>query len=377
MYQVWLSRIGYPERRNILDLPFRHHCCVRRPGPLRLPAAAYFRLRGKGSDLLSQTYFCRQRSGKVVVHLFNGVCFGGAPWVSTFETSLPRWQGSPGWVMRLGYERIADARCLGIIAISNCTAGIFRHRIGSEVPDLAPVLANKLEVIHPPQPVIEGRHHRTDPRRGPLLLAMVGRLFFTKGGRSVLAALKRLYLAGRRDWRLHIVSKLEVGDEESGSTEIDRERARRDIAFMEPLITLTPSMTQVEVLELFQRSHVALLPSLADTYGYVVLEAQSTGCPVITTNIRALPEINDASCGWTIDIPKDPLGFGLWRSAEERTSLEEGLTDRLAATIEEILDSRATIEPRSDAATSRIRRAHDPSDVAARLEDVYMRRFLA
>ena len=48
-----------------------------------------------------------------------------------------------------------------------------------------------------------------------------------------------------------------------------------------------------EVMNILKNTHVGLLPTYADTYGYSVLEAQSFGCPVITTNIRAMPEINN------------------------------------------------------------------------------------
>ena len=39
-------------------------------------------------------------------------------------------------------------------------------------------------------------------------------------------------------------------------------------------------------------SHIGLLPTYNDSYGYSVIEFFSYGCPVITTNILALPEIN-------------------------------------------------------------------------------------
>jgi glycosyltransferase involved in cell wall biosynthesis len=204
---------------------------------------------------------------------------------------------------------------------------------------------------------------------------MVGRLFFTKGGRSVLSAFKSLYLMGRRDWRLEIVSQLEVGDEESGSTAADREAAKAEMALMSPLVTHTPSLPPGSVLRLFQRSHVALLPSLADTYGYVVLEAQAAGCAVITTNIRALPEINDDSCGWVVKLPIDELGFGAWRSPEARAAAERRLGQDLVEVLLGILGDRDSIAQRSHAALDRISREHDPASTAAKIEGIYMRRF--
>ena len=62
-------------------------------------------------------------------------------------------------------------------------------------------------------------------------------------------------------------------------------------------ISYVPKLTNNETLELMKKSHIGLLPTYADTYGYSVLEFQAAGCPVITTNVRALPEINNNNLG--------------------------------------------------------------------------------
>jgi len=53
-----------------------------------------------------------------------------------------------------------------------------------------------------------------------------------------------------------------------------------------------------------RRFALALLPTCAETHGDVVLEAQANGCPVITTDIRTLPEINPSEIGYLIEVPK-------------------------------------------------------------------------
>ena len=57
------------------------------------------------------------------------------------------------------------------------------------------------------------------------------------------------------------------------------------------------------MLELLSGSHIGLLPSFAETYGYVVLEMQAAGVPVVTTDIRAFSEVNPDECGWRIRTP--------------------------------------------------------------------------
>jgi glycosyltransferase involved in cell wall biosynthesis len=375
MYTVWLPRIGYPERRNIACLPFERHRCVRRRDSIGLVTGLYYRLSGSNHDLLLNSYHCNRHSRDGVVHLFNGICFGSAPWVSTFESCLPRWHGVSSRLLRIGYEAMARPTCLGLVAISEASAKIHREQLRRVAPELEERIAGKLHVIHPPQSLPADTRCREDVHDRPVRFVMVGRLFFTKGGRSLLSAFKSLYLSGRRDWTLDIVSTLEIGDEESGSTELDRARALSDIASMAPLVRHCKSLTSDGVASLFQRSHVALLPTLADTYGYVVLEAQAAGCPVITTDVRALTEINDAACGWVIPIPKNHLGIGAWRSARDLTKVEDKLSRDLELVLLGILGQRNSIGIRSQASIERIRSSHDPHRVAKRIEEIYMRRF--
>ncbi len=63
-------------------------------------------------------------------------------------------------------------------------------------------------------------------------------------------------------------------------------------------------MPNQQVLELLKTCDVGLLPTYADTYGFSALEAQSAACPVISTDVRALPEINNTEVGWLINVPK-------------------------------------------------------------------------
>ncbi|MFW2788163.1 glycosyltransferase, partial [Acinetobacter baumannii] len=56
------------------------------------------------------------------------------------------------------------------------------------------------------------------------------------------------------------------------------------------------------------RHHIGLLPTWADTFGYSVLEFQACGCPVISTDVRALSEINNNDIGWLINVDKNKYG---------------------------------------------------------------------
>ena len=97
-------------------------------------------------------------------------------------------------------------------------------------------------------------------------------------------------------------------------------------------------------MNILKNTHVGLLPSYADTYGYSVLEAQSFGCPVITTNIRAMPEINNSKKGWIIKVDKDSLNNAKLNTKRERINFSKNLTDQLEFIIRNILDNRYDLE---------------------------------
>lgn len=120
-----------------------------------------------------------------------------------------------------------------------------------------------------------------------------------------------------------------------------------------------------------KHSHVGLLPTWAETYGYVVLEAQAAGSPVITTDIRALPEINNEQVGWLIPVPKDSSGNGLLATAQQRTEFSARVEAGLERAIREVLQNRESVKEKGIRSLERIRAHHDPGRAAAHLEEIY------
>lgn len=97
-------------------------------------------------------------------------------------------------------------------------------------------------------------------------------------------------------------------------------------------------------MNLLQKSHVGLLPSWSDTYGYSVLEMQAAGVPVITTNIRALPEINSEEVGWMINLPLSNTGEAEYVGVEARSFIRKKLINDLENIIESIVVDRDVIK---------------------------------
>jgi glycosyltransferase involved in cell wall biosynthesis len=171
--------------------------------------------------------------------------------------------------------------------------------------------------------------------------------------------------------RLVVVSSLRIEPYAAQETEEDVAWARQIIAGKPQWLEYYQDLTNSEVLEIFKTADVGLLPTWADTYGLSVLEAQACGLPVISTNVRALPEINSAKVGWLIHVPKNEMGEALYSTNEERLILSEQIQAGLENTIRSIIADPSVIAIKGQAALERIRVEHSPEDYAERLRQIY------
>jgi len=62
-------------------------------------------------------------------------------------------------------------------------------------------------------------------------------------------------------------------------------------------ITLVDSVSLQELIALYQRAAVTVVPSLFEGFGRPALESMACGTPVVGTTVGALPELVDESCG--------------------------------------------------------------------------------
>lgn len=113
-------------------------------------------------------------------------------------------------------------------------------------------------------------------RRGePLRALFAGRLLGWKGAHLALQAVAQARSRGL-DVRLDIAGR--------GPCEADL-RARVQSMGLGDAVRLLGHVPQPELLRHYARSHLFLFPSLHDSSGNVVLEAQSRGCPVVCLDL--------------------------------------------------------------------------------------------
>jgi glycosyltransferase involved in cell wall biosynthesis len=125
------------------------------------------------------------------------------------------------------------------------------------------------------------------------------------------------------------------------------------------------------VIDLFKQSHLGLLPTYADTFGYSVLESQSCACPVISTDVFALPEVNNNEIGWMIEVQKHPNRNAIINTAEQRINFSKELESRLIELISHIYQNTEEIRLKAEKCLVHIQEHHSPQVNAQILEGFY------
>jgi len=321
-----------------------------------------------------------------ILHFYNTISFGKTPWVTTFESTVPRYASvallphreehafaqlrGDRWVRR-ALEAMCGDSCVKLIAMSECNRRM-QEALFTCFPEYSAALSDKLTQMHPPQAPIVGswgdKHVDLD---GRLELMFVGAQFFRKGGKEILEVLSALKRDEGCDLGLTVVSTLDWSDWASGATEADAHKAR---AFMEAnadWITYFPRLPNDEVIRRMCRAHIGLFPTYADTYGYTMLEFQACGCPIVTTDVRATTEVNDNRVGWVIPVRRNVFGEAYYATAEERAELSETIRKVLRSTIRDAYDNRDQIPEKADAGLERVREVHSPDAYSSRMWELY------
>lgn len=316
------------------------------------------------------------------IHFFNSVSYSSTPYITTFETVLPyfdilkkNFKHVDDWSelsnnskVRKAMDALASPACKRILALSMSTKSI-QEKVLVHFPEYAAAILDKLEVLHPPQDMVE---YRPRSFNGKFQMVFVGRAFYRKGGQELVHALNRIQ--EEFPIHLHIISSIDV---EGGWPGITEEQVAEDRAWLnsQSWISYHESSPNTAVLRLFETCHLGFLPTWQDTYGYSVLEMQSRGCPVVTTQVRSLPEINPLHVGWQVD--HDVNQWGEWSAIpQSRISREsEELSEKLYLLIQSILANPQAMESMGRAATRRISLEHNPKKHAQRLSDLYQSMF--
>ncbi len=347
-----LTPIGVPQgdynvQRNIVDSLPAWSVRVRPMDPCRLLTAVGERIAGQARSerrfSFREPFWPRVR----ILHLFNSIAFTSTPWVCSFETMLPRWGDVvlPDWdIGEAALERAVRAMradsCRALIAISDAARRLLVRRWRTRLPaDAAVQLESKVQVLLPPQAILV---HADDRAYSPVpRFLFVGSEFYRKGGMEFLRCLDRIAARGERGWSAVVVGRLDsFGDRASRTSDIDRDEAQVILARLSGLVEHHRSLPRDRVLAELARADFYVLPTLQDSFGYGVLEAQANGAVVICSNVRALPEMVGADTGFLIDLPLDADG-----EVHHRAESMPAIKERLAAGLESALAKALSMHP--------------------------------
>ena len=302
-------------------------------------------------------------------HFWNNIAIWpcGTPYITTFESSLPR-AFPEGRLMEKGIGSLVSGQCRRLIALSE-SARILQRKFNADHGISDPVDGKTMVLLPPQEILVDENCERPLPKDGVIRVVFCGKDFFRKGGSEIVRALARV----RKDFP---VEAYLIGDyhhvDYASSWEVDSvEEMERQFDENSSWLHHYDKMPNCELLGLAKQCHIGLLPTRDDTFGYSVLEFQACGLPCITTDIRALPEVNNEKIGWVVSVPKRTDMRADFSSAEKMRELsviiENGLVEKLRAA----LSHPELIREKGMLALDSIRKNHSPVDFGMRLGTIY------
>lgn len=135
-----------------------------------------------------------------------------------------------------------------------------------------------------------------------------------------------------------------------------------------------------EVIKLLSQSHLQIMPTLDDTYGFSILEGFSVATPAITTNVCALPEIvhhNQNGYILNLDVNEDRNWIHLSRRNSSDywdilDSTYDNLVEQALRLIVEIVVKPEHYELLSAGAIAQAFNVHDSRSKSELLDNIYL-----
>jgi glycosyltransferase involved in cell wall biosynthesis len=309
-----------------------------------------------------------------IFHGFNTIYIGKARWVSTMEYMFPAGYYNMTEESYLKYagklvKYLAQDNCIKLLPMSEFS----KNRIVKDIeflssPNETEKILKKIYVIHPPQAelITEKEIKAKYNSNTKINICFVGRDFWRKGGYISLKALKRLRKKYNNFNFILVSSLLDDG----GWYVSEKDNIKQEILDCD-FIEWYEELENNKVIELLKKSHLGLLPTYGDTYGFSVLEMQACGCPCVTTDGFALPEINNDECGWLMNQANITADSSHEERLQEQEKIIENITNILEKEIFGNENYLSIIEKKAMNSLIRIRTEHNPERYKDKLEEIY------
>ena len=314
-------------------------------------------------------------------HVFNTILLTERPWCCTFETLIPRgrqllnvhhhnsFDVKKGWYMDFLLKALSKDNCKKLFALSDCNLKL-QYQLYSLFPNLEKTLKNKTCKTIVPQQLLS--EHGKEKLNEKIKFIFIGIDFVRKGGREIISAFHKLRKK-RQDFELIMITNIQNTNnyafKDFQDTKVEIGNSLSIIENSKDWLNIYPQMPFNEVKELMLSCDVGLLPTWADSYGYSVLEMQSAGVPVISTNIRAIPETNQN--GWIINLPLNYSGELGLRNREHKEDIRKLIIKGLYDIFDNILDDKNSIIEHSVSSHAYIKKYHSPIDYTKQITEIY------
>ncbi len=319
-------------------------------------------------------------------HFFNLVSSSDVIYITSFESFVPRrdefffsyltsnsHDHLKEELLQMELSVLTSDNCKKIVSLSENAKKIQVNLLEKSNLEKQREVQNKIVVIHPPQSLIVESYEEKSVDELVIKFIFIGRHFFRKGGYEVTRAFDEI-CNKEPNIKAELILVGDIEAYEDNTKPVTRQEIDeiKQIIQKNNRIIHYKELSHIEIVNLLQKSHVGLLPSWSDTYGYSVLEMQAAGVPVITTNIRALPEINSEEVGWMINLPLSNTGEAEYVGVEARSFIRKKLINDLENIIESIVVDRDVIKEKGIKCLERIREEHCPVKYGKQMKKLYL-----
>ena len=379
---------SYPDKRMILNkVPEAQYIQIKNR---RENVGRALRLIGRTIPSIRQTEFYAQGVHFTldapyypdidVIHTFNRVCLHDRNrWVATFEKTFPEYFSEENRIdfrlMKKQLPLILSDKCAALLPMSQWA---YKYEIWllSQFASREEIsrIREKMTVLYPPQELFITREEISQKFADvqSVKFLYVGSQVKRKGGAEVLKAFRELSCIFS-NFSLVFIGNLS-GNYNNFYLDEEEKKEIQNVIQHADWLEYHAKVTNEEVLKLAKQAHVGLLPSMGDTFGFSVLEMQASGCPVITTDRQALPEINNNRCGWILDTTGADLRHGddfAHYTRHEVESLSDIVLEQLIKTVSKILERPDELLGKAFNAAERVSKDHSPGGYCSVLKEYY------
>jgi glycosyltransferase involved in cell wall biosynthesis len=353
---VGTNSLEYNQKRNFADLPFVDVEFRKVLDAYKVPSYLTFKLTHKISRMSYR--FNDLGLNKVdLYHFWNTITPVRKPWITTFEHTIPR--NEPNFLR--GYEWMAGCYCKKLIAITQRAINGQKFALNN-YHQYKDEIEAKMICIPPPQKVICKVPTVINDK---IIFTFIGNAFYRKGGVELVkafAALKKYPI------HLNLISKMQFDGFKDRFAEPFHESMPSNVSYF-------PWLPNDRVIKILTESHVGILPSYGETYGYSVLEAMAAGCAVVTTDVDPFPEFVKEDFGYFLKMPKYIVdGFERIESdtPESFNQCSTHLVNEITRVIQNIVNDLETLQVKRENAIKRIGQYHSPIDRSNLLLHIYL-----